>query len=44
MRIAGPNARFMECAEDDIRVGEVGALLREYRRVVEGMRAIGGFE
>jgi len=34
----------MECDEGDLRLSEVGELLREYRRVVEGMRAIGGFE
>jgi hypothetical protein len=34
----------MECAEEDLRVSEVGELLREYRRLVESVRAIGGFE
>lgn len=44
IRIAPPPARFLECDERDLRLSEVGELLREYRRVVEGMRAIGGFE
>ncbi|VDB84889.1 unnamed protein product [Peniophora sp. CBMAI 1063] len=43
LRIAPPNARFLECAEDDLRVGEVKELLREYRRVVEALRMVGGF-
>ncbi|OJA12648.1 hypothetical protein AZE42_07958 [Rhizopogon vesiculosus] len=44
LRLPAPNKRFMECAEEDLRVSEVGELLREYRRLVEGIRAIGGFE
>lgn len=44
IRIAPPLIRFLECDEADLRLSEVGELLREYRRVVEGMRAIGGFE
>ena len=43
MRIAPPVQRFLECSEEDLRVSEVRDLLREYRRVVEGMRALGGF-
>ncbi|KAH9921737.1 uncharacterized protein BXZ73DRAFT_51674 [Epithele typhae] len=43
IRIAPPNSRFMTCAEDDLRVSEVGELLREYRRLVETVRAMGGF-
>jgi hypothetical protein len=34
----------MECAEDDLRVSEVGELLREYRRLVEGVQAMGAFD
>lgn len=34
----------MECNADDLRVSEVRDLLSEYRRVVEGMRALGGFQ
>jgi hypothetical protein len=34
----------VECAENDVRVSEVVELLREYRRLVEGLRVMGGFE
>ncbi|KAH9992727.1 hypothetical protein BJV74DRAFT_950918 [Russula compacta] len=43
-RIAPPNQRFLEAAADDLRLSEVKELLREYKRVVEGLRAIGGFD
>jgi len=43
-RIAPPNQRFLEATADDLRLIEVRELLREYRRVVEGLRAVGGFE
>ena len=33
----------MECTEDDLKVSEVGELLREYKRMVEAVRAMGGF-
>ncbi|KAF8584031.1 hypothetical protein K439DRAFT_1653309 [Ramaria rubella] len=44
IRIPPPNRRFLECAEQDIRVGEVGMLLREYRRMVQALRQVGAFE
>lgn len=44
IRISPPLTRFLECDERDLRLSEVGELIREYRRVVEGMRALGGFE
>jgi hypothetical protein len=44
IRLPVPNKRFMECTEDDLRVSEVGELLREYRRLVEGVRAMGAFD
>jgi len=44
LRLAPPNKRFMECTPDDLRVSEVGELLREYRRLVEGVSAVGGFD
>ena len=44
LRIAPPNQRFLEAAVDDLRLSEVKELLREYKRVVEGMRAMGGFD
>ncbi|KZV98757.1 hypothetical protein EXIGLDRAFT_727083 [Exidia glandulosa HHB12029] len=43
LRIAPPNVRFMTANDYDLRLGEISELLREYRRVVEGMRALGGF-
>ncbi|KAJ3557990.1 hypothetical protein NM688_g1178 [Phlebia brevispora] len=43
IRIPPPNPRFLECTEDDIKVSEVGELLREYKRLVEAVRAMGGF-
>ncbi|CCM02617.1 uncharacterized protein FIBRA_04720 [Fibroporia radiculosa] len=43
IRISPPNPRFLACTEDDIRVSEVGELLREYKRLVEAVRAMGGF-
>jgi hypothetical protein len=44
MRIPPPNQRFLEAAADDLRLSEVKELLREYKRVVDGLRAMGGFE
>jgi hypothetical protein len=44
LRLAPPNQRFMHCAPDDLRMSEIGDLLREYRRLVEGIRSVGGFE
>jgi hypothetical protein len=43
-RITPPNQRFLEATADDLRLSEVKELLREYKRVVEGMRAMGGFD
>jgi hypothetical protein len=44
VRLAPPNQRFLECSEDDLKMSEVRDLLREYRRMVEGVRAMGGFD
>lgn len=44
VRMPPPNRRFLECAEQDIRVGEVGELLREYRRMVQALRLAGAFD
>lgn len=44
IRLPAPNKRFMECAEDDLKVSEVGELLREYRRLVQGVQAMGAFD
>ncbi|KAI9464818.1 hypothetical protein F5148DRAFT_999971 [Russula earlei] len=43
-RIAPPNQRFLEATADDLRLSEVKELLYEYKRVVEGLRAMGGFD
>ncbi|KAJ6591269.1 hypothetical protein DFH09DRAFT_1139158 [Mycena vulgaris] len=43
LRLPPPNPRFMDCAADDLRLAEVAELLRDYRRLVDGVRAIGGF-
>ena len=43
-RLPPPNRRFMECTEQDIRVSEVGELLREYQQLVEAVRSAGGFQ
>ncbi|KIM32906.1 hypothetical protein M408DRAFT_14499 [Serendipita vermifera MAFF 305830] len=44
LRIAAPSDKFMDCQPGDLRISEVAELLQEYRRVVEGMRALNGFE
>ena len=43
-RLPPPNRCFMECTEQDIRVSEVDELLREYRRLVDAVRSVGGFQ
>ncbi|KAH9947014.1 hypothetical protein B0H21DRAFT_740607 [Amylocystis lapponica] len=43
IRISPPNPRFLTSTEDDIKVSEVGELLREYKRLAEAVRAMGGF-
>ncbi|KAJ7076454.1 hypothetical protein B0H15DRAFT_594689 [Mycena belliarum] len=43
LRLQPPNLRFMDCAADDLRLAEVAELLRDYRRLVEGIRSVGGF-
>ncbi|KAG6328482.1 hypothetical protein ID866_10607 [Astraeus odoratus] len=44
LRLPPPNRRFVECTEEDLRVSEVGELLREYQRLVEAVRSLGGFD
>jgi hypothetical protein len=34
----------LDVAADDLRLSEVKELLHEYKRVVEGVRAMGGFD
>ncbi|KAJ7216388.1 hypothetical protein GGX14DRAFT_358898 [Mycena pura] len=43
LRLTPPNLRFMDCTADDLRLAEITELLKEYRRLVEGIRAVGGF-
>ncbi|KAJ7248176.1 hypothetical protein B0H12DRAFT_1124170 [Mycena haematopus] len=43
LRLPPPNPRFLDCAPDDLRLAEVAELLKDYRRLVEGIRAVGGF-
>ncbi|TFK39557.1 hypothetical protein BDQ12DRAFT_682001 [Crucibulum laeve] len=43
IRMAPPIQRFVDCTVDDLKLSEVGELLRDYRRLVEGIRAVGGF-
>ena len=35
--------RFLECSADDLKIGEVAELLKEYRWLVKDVRMIGGF-
>ncbi|KAG5339356.1 hypothetical protein C0989_004636 [Termitomyces sp. Mn162] len=44
LRLAPPIARFVECSAGDLRLSEIGELLRDYRRLVEGIRAVKGFD
>jgi len=39
LRFAPPSRRFVDCHEDDLKVSEVPEL-REYKRLVEGVRAV----
>jgi hypothetical protein len=44
LRLPPPNKRFVECHEDDLKISEVSELLREYKQLVESVRAVGGFD
>ncbi|KAG7445337.1 uncharacterized protein BT62DRAFT_1077021 [Guyanagaster necrorhizus] len=44
LSLAPPNKRFLDCEVDDLKMSEVAELLKEYRRIVEDVRAIGGFK
>ena len=35
--------RFLECSADDLKIGEVAELLRDYRQLVVDVRMAGGF-
>jgi hypothetical protein len=41
--LAPPIQQFVEYTSNDLRLSEVGELLRDYQRLVEG-RTVGGFE
>ncbi|KAJ8516880.1 hypothetical protein ONZ45_g5866 [Pleurotus djamor] len=43
LRLAPPNERFMSCSDGDLKILEVAELLKDYRRLVNGIRAAGGF-
>jgi len=43
LRIPPPVQRFLDCSYDELRIGEVEDLLKEYRRLVEAVRVVGGF-
>ncbi|KAG8875501.1 hypothetical protein FRB97_005062 [Tulasnella sp. 331] len=43
-RIPPPVGRFLECDADDLRMSEVPALLSEYRRMVEALKARDAFQ
>ncbi|KAK7041583.1 hypothetical protein VNI00_009170 [Paramarasmius palmivorus] len=45
LRLAPPNKRLLECTDaDDLRLKDVAELLKEYKRLVEGIRSVGGFD
>jgi len=43
LRLAPPVPRFVECSPGDLKLSEVAELLRDYRRLVQGIRDMGGF-
>ncbi|KAF9266281.1 hypothetical protein L218DRAFT_956646 [Marasmius fiardii PR-910] len=44
LRLAPPKKRFLECTSaDDLRLKDIAELLTEYKRLVDGVRSIGGF-
>ncbi|KAL5537087.1 hypothetical protein ACEPAF_910 [Sanghuangporus sanghuang] len=42
--LAPPSRRFLECTAEDLKMSEIPELLREYRRLVEGVRNMGAFD
>ncbi|KAG6820412.1 hypothetical protein H0H93_000658 [Arthromyces matolae] len=44
LRLAPPIARFLECSVGDLKLSEVSELLNDYRRLVEGIRGVKGFD
>ncbi|TFK67707.1 hypothetical protein BDN72DRAFT_842723 [Pluteus cervinus] len=43
LTLAPPNQHFLESSAGDLKISEVKELLKEYRRLVEGVRSVGGF-
>lgn len=43
-RIAPPIQHFLQTSADELRISEVSALLADYKRVVEALRGMGGFQ
>ncbi|KAL0065060.1 hypothetical protein AAF712_007896 [Marasmius tenuissimus] len=44
LRLAPPSQRLLECTSaDELRLKDVAELLREYKRLVDGVRSVGGF-
>lgn len=43
-RILPPASRFLECNADDLKMSEIPALLSEYRRMVEALKARDAFQ
>lgn len=43
LRLDPPVQRFLECSPGDLKLSEVVELLRDYHRLVRGIRDIGGF-
>lgn len=43
LSLAPPIQRFLVCSEDDLRLSEIRELLKDYRRLADGIRAAGGF-
>lgn len=44
LKIPPPNPRFATIAEDDLKISEIPELVRDYKRLVEAIRSIGGFD
>ncbi|KAL5531486.1 hypothetical protein ACEPAG_4363 [Sanghuangporus baumii] len=42
--LSPPSRRFLECTAEDLKMSEIPELLREYRRLVEGVRHMGAFD
>lgn len=43
-RVLPPNTRFLECSADDLKLSEIPALLAEYKRMVDALKARDAFQ